>query len=144
MKPFAILALTLFLTAACSSHSNDDTITAVEIMINNSDFDAAQRACDKLVADSASNQLSASQWGQLAITYMHLAENINEDDNTALATQCYRKAFATDCDSATAFFDNIGIEEAAFAHTLLMLSSSIDTPADLLDFEADTIPSDIN
>lgn len=144
MKQYATLALTLFLTATCSSHSTDDTIAAVEIMINNSDFDAAQRACDKLVADSASSQLSASQWGQLAIAYMYLAENINEDDNTALATQCYRKAFATDIDSATAFFDNIDIEEAAFAHTLLMLSSSIDTPADLHDFEADTIPSDIN
>lgn len=144
MKQYAILALTLFLTATCSSHSTDDTIAAVEIMINNSDFDAAQCACDKLVADSASSQLSASQWGQLAIAYMYLAENINEDDNTALATQCYRKAFATDIDSATAFFDNIDIEEAAFAHTLLMLSSSIDTPADLHDFEADTIPSDIN
>ena len=128
MKQYATLALTLFLTATCSSHSTDDTIAAVEIMINNSDFDAAQRACDKLVADSASSQLSASQWGQLAIAYMYLAENINEDDNTALATQCYRKAFATDIDSATAFFDNIDIEEAAFAHTLLMLSSSIDTP----------------
>ena len=143
MKPFAILALTLILAAACTSHSNDDTIAAVEIMINNCDYDAAQRACDKLVADSATNQLSALQWGQLAIAYMSLAESTNEDANTALATQCYRKAFATDSDSASAFFDNIGIEEAAFAHTLLMLSSSIDSPADLNDFEADSIPTDI-
>ena len=135
MKLFATLALTLFLTAACTSHSNDDTIAAVEIMINNCDYDAAQRACDKLVADSATNQLSALQWGQLAIAYMSLAESTNEDANTALATQCYRNAFAVDSDSAALYFENIDIDLASLSHTLRMLSSSIDNPIESLEVE---------
>lgn len=135
MKLFATLALTLFLTAACSSHSTDDTIAAVEIMINNSDFDAAQKACNNLMSDSANLTLSAKQWAQLSIAHMQLAENNDLEENAAIATKCYRNAFAVDSDSAALYFENIDIDLASLSHTLRMLSSSIDNPIESLEVE---------
>ena len=135
MKLFVILILALTTLVACSTSESKNTISAIEIFIDNGDFDAAQKACNNLMSDSSDLTLSAKQWAQLSIAHMQLAENNNLEANAAMAVKCYRNAFAVDSDSATVYFEDIDIDLASLSHTLQMLSSSIDNPVEILDYE---------
>jgi len=135
MKLFVILILALTTLVACSTSESKNTISAIEIFIDNGDFDAAQKACNNLMSDSSDLTLSAKQWAQLSIAHMQLAENNNLEENAAMAVKCYRNAFAVDSDSATVYFEDIDIDLASLSHTLQMLSSSIDNPVEILDYE---------
>lgn len=135
MKLFVILILALTTLVACSTSESKNTISAIEIFIDNGDFDAAQKACNNLMSDSSDLTLSAKQWAQLSIAHMQLAENNNLEENAAMAVKCYRNAFAVDSDSATVYFEDIDIDLASLSHTLQMLSSSIDNPVEILGYE---------
>ena len=135
MKLFVTLILGLITLVACSTSESKNTISAIEIFIDNGDFDAAQKACNNLMSDSANLTLSAKQWAQLSIAHMQLAENNDLEENAAIATKCYRNAFAVDSDSAALYFENIDIDLASLSHTLRMLSSSIDNPIESLEVE---------
>lgn len=135
MKLFVILILALTTLVACSTSESKNTISAIEIFIDNGDFDAAQKACNNLMSDSSDLTLSAKQWAQLSIAHMQLAENNNLEENAAMAVKCYRNAFAVDSDSATVYFEDIDIDLASLSHTLQMLSSSIDNSVEILDYE---------
>lgn len=134
MRTLLLITTALALTA-CSIKDNASAIDQVEAMINNNDYNRALELCNKIISDSANSDISASLWGQLSIRYMQLAEMKHEDENTAIALQCYRQAFATDSDSAALFYENIDINLTTHIHTLRMLSSSLDITPEFLEFE---------
>lgn len=134
MKIFLPILLTLVLISCSTTHKdNTEAISEAETLVDTHDYSEALTICNNIIADTIDSQMSASQWGRLAIIYMQLAEVVTEDENTALALKCYRKAFAVDSDSAAIYFENIDI--ASHAHTLNMLSTSLDSPIDLVEYE---------
>lgn len=145
MKHLSIIAIiTLALCVmSCGSATSDD-ITVAEVAVAEADYDTAKKICDDIFAAHNDSTLSVNDLCRISIVYMKLSDIADEDENTALATQCYRLAIGTSPDSARAFYHSLPIDEAQHVEVMATLEQWIDGNRDII---ADpdsvyTIPAD--
>lgn len=133
MRYFVLSLLALVLTA-CWHSSVGERVATAEAALAMDDFASVRSICDEIICENdESDAISATELGRLSIIYMQLYDRT--DDAVALdaATQCYRRAFAVDADSAAHFYTNIPVEMDKYAMSLATLVQSIDNPADISD-----------
>lgn len=129
MKIYRVVLLSLVF-ASCAQMSVEETICEIEQMVTAESYVSTKDVADGLLRETAT-QLTAAEYCRISIVYMKLAEIADEDENIALATQCYRNAFDSDPDSAKLFYDALPLEETAYAEMLNALVGSIDNPQDI-------------
>lgn len=128
------MAAALLVVWSCdTSVSRDDELTAAEQAVDTQNYRGAQTACDRLLEQSDQSPLSASQYGRLSLLFMRLSEINAEHENVGQATQCYLKAFATDADSARAYYGSLPLEMSGYVEMMACLSRAITSPADIGD-----------
>lgn len=136
----SIIAL---LCGACGSTSEnqvENDLRTAEDAIIRGDMKAAKSVANHLTDGENLTGLTPRQLGRLSIVYMQLADQADQADNVSAAIGCYRKAFAVDSDSATAYYNSVPGEHAM---VLSALTHAIDNPADSLTF-ADEEPDSID
>lgn len=106
--------------AACGSSSTKDCIATARAAIAAGDFDLAQKTLDEIVVDIDSKSPSATELSQMAVLYMIVNDNQDENGNEASALDCFRRAVALDPDSVQACFRSLPPDESQY---LFMLSS---------------------
>lgn len=130
MKIYNIVILLLLVFVSCVQMSVKDTICEVEQMVTTENYGSAKDIVDGLLRETET-KLTATEYGRISIVYMKLSEFADEDENIALATQCYRSAFDADPDSAMLFYNALPLEEVVYAEMLNALVGSIDNPQDI-------------
>lgn len=127
----------VFLFTGCTSASDaaDSDLHLAETAVAAGSTDQAQDICDKLLHGSFGQQMSEAQLGKIAILYMKLAEASPDgsEDNTATATECFRRAMSLSGDSLSGFFGELPLDDQRHFVLLRRISMSIDHPVDLDD-----------
>lgn len=137
----------LALCGCTTTVSSDDELTAAEQAIETHNYRSAQTAGDRLLTQSDESPLTASQYGRLSLLFMRLSEIDAEHENVGQATQCYLKAFATNADSARAYYSSLPLEMSSYVEMMASLSRAITSPTDIVDddwCETDSIPDTDN
>lgn len=116
---------------SCRSATSDD-ITVAEVAVDEADYNTAKQICDDIFAAHNDSTLSVNDLCRISIVYMKLSDIAAEDENTALATQCYRMAVSTSPDSARAFYRNLPIDEAQHVEVMATLEQWIDGNRDII------------
>ncbi|MBQ4345141.1 MAG: hypothetical protein IJC40_04490 [Muribaculaceae bacterium] len=128
MRGLLLLVTLLMVLVSCSENQSQDTAASLayaEASIAAQNYEAAQNTCDSLM--QVTTDLYATQWCHLSIIYMKLADvNISrEEENTAVATRCYNKAFDINKDSAEIYYSALSPEEYAHYDMLTKLVNPI-------------------
>ncbi|MFA4086431.1 hypothetical protein [Paramuribaculum intestinale] len=146
IRTFTLLTtLTAILIAtSCSSDDTrrfDDELRQADMAVAEGDMTAATSIARRL-SDEHLDAMTAGQLCRLSILYMQLSDDGNQSENISRATDCYRKAFATDSDSARQYYSQLGPEQTANAQMLATIAGSIGTalPGEA---ETDTLPETI-
>ncbi len=114
----------------------DERLAEASEAIADRDYTHAQMICDNLaqyVAASDTTAIDEEQAAQLAMLFMMLSDQSNEDDNVAVATQCMRFAYSLSPDSLITFSQSLPLDEQHHFELLHRLTVSIDNPVDLDD-----------
>lgn len=93
-------------------------------------YQEAQEVLDALVADGFKG-LSEQNLGRMSVQLMHLSELSHNDENIAVATECYRAALALSADSLHTFSSTLSPDELANFYLVRRIASGIDNPVDL-------------
>ncbi len=126
-----LFAALLWLTACGSAAdaASDQLQTADEAMAAG-EYTQAQTIVDNLVAKGYKG-LSEDNLGRMAVLLMRLSEHSDNDENIAVATECYREAAALSADSLHAFTSTLTPEELANFFLVKRIATGIDNPVDL-------------
>lgn len=126
-----LFAALLWLTACGSAAdaASDQLQTADEAMAAG-EYTQAQTIVDNLVAKGYKG-LSEDNLGRMAVLLMRLSEHSDNDENIAVATECYREAAALSADSLHAFTSTLTPEELANFFMVKRIATGIDNPVDL-------------
>lgn len=136
-----LLTLSLsFIHISCeaAAPSVDERLAEASEAIADNDFEHAQIICDKLaqyVAASDTAAISDEQAGKLAMLYMILSDQNDEDENVAVAAKCMKYAYNLSADSLHAFSASLTLDEQRHFELLHRITVSIDNPVDLSDDE---------
>lgn len=136
MKNILTIIIGAVLVALCgcaTAISSDDELTAAEQAIETHNYRSAQTAGDRLLAQSDESPLTASQYGRLSLLFMRLSEIDAEHENVGQATQCYLKSFATNADSARAYYSSLPLEMSSYVEMMANLSRAITSPTDIIN-----------
>ena len=103
-----VLALMFF---SCSKTTPEESMQSVRNAMEKQDYAAAQKYLDNAVKDSVSH--TATNLSEMAVLYMKLSENYNNEENVASAFSCYEKAMNISSDSVMSYIANIPVDERA-------------------------------
>ena len=143
LKLFFLLVIPFMAWSCAGGDDAAERISAAETAVNEGDYSRAQSLCTPLVSEQGRKGLTETQLGQLSILYMRLSEHGDEEENIAVATQCFRDAFKMSADSLNAFFSTLQLEDQRHFVLLKRIGSSLDNPMDLSEkLAADTIPDE--
>lgn len=136
--------MAIIIAAACTGNDTrrfDDDLREADMAVAEGDMTAASSIARRL-SDEHIDALTARQLCRLSILYMQISDNGNQSENISRATDCYRKAFETDPDSARDYYRQLGPEQTANAQMLATIAGSIGSnPTE--EAETDTIPETI-
>lgn len=157
LSAVVVVALSL---ASCwgSSDAVEEDLQQAEMAIAQGDMRSASSIANHIVGDRNLTDLTPRQLGRLSMVYMQLADNTDPADYVASATDCYRRAYAADEDSATAYYSGVAPELTRYALMLTRIVNgsrraltdsiaagdtiyTLDTPEDSLTLDLDTIPN---
>ena len=125
------VVLLMALAISCSSKvSPEEDIRRAEMAIAQGDMEVASSVASHLTSEPALSSMSASQLARLSMVYMQLSEEDNDDagTNVATATDCYRRAFKADADSAGQYFSSLPSEQAQYGMMLSAIVGNQDNP----------------
>lgn len=141
MRHLLITGATICCLAVCWSCSgsavekNDADIREAEMAIAQGDMRAAESVTTHIMGSPDTAHLTPSQLGRLSLVYMQLADSTDQGDNVAMATDCYRRAYSANADSARAYYNNVAPEHTPYAVMLATIVSSQDFPTDSLHLD---------
>ena len=128
-----IMAVGAVLMTACGHESVAQQLDSAEQALNENDPATARTICDAVSGDGGES-LSVADLCRLSIIYMKLSDVIDQDVNTASATQCFDRAIKLNSDSAIAFFNNLPIDEARHVELMMQLSGAIGSELSIEEF----------
>ncbi len=129
---------------SCTGTGNAELdLRSAEMAVAQGDMTAAKSIASHIV-DKNLSDMPASQLCRLSIVYMQMADSTDVDNNVAMATKLYRKAYETDADSAGMFYSGLSPDNMQYAAMLSSLVGNIDNPYDAFrdsieEAHADTI-----
>lgn len=133
MKKILFIALTTFICAAITAcgpePSTAEILSTAEQAIETHHYSTAQKISDELFEHADEKQMTASELGRLSLLFMRLSENGREQENVCQAAQCYLKAFATNADSARAYYSALPLDASCHVEMMASLSHAITSPA---------------
>ncbi|MBR5332064.1 MAG: hypothetical protein IKV32_02015 [Muribaculaceae bacterium] len=135
MKNVIILLLSVIALSSCGGGAGTCTIAQVEELMALSNYQSAQKLCDKIIDGKNLEEIPVVELCQLSLVYVKLSEQMNEVENMAKATKCYHTASLMNADSVSAYISELPIEEIQHAEMLRRLSEMIDAPRDYSDHE---------
>lgn len=135
MKSLLFLFIITIILPACSTKSGDDSINDIEHLIELQDFNSAQKLCENITKEKSLDEITLNNLCRLSVAYMKLSEQINHEENIAMATKCYHIATDINPDSVAHYFSELSIEEAHHEIMLKTLSESIDLPCEINGYE---------
>ena len=108
IRTFTLLTTLTAIHSATSCSSDDtrrfdDELRQADMAVAEGDMTAATSIARRL-SDEHLDAMTAGQLCRLSILYMQLSDDGNQSENISSATDCYRKAFATDSDSARQYY----------------------------------------
>ena len=120
-----ILALAAVATVVGCYHSSAvDDVADAQTLIEYGDVDDAQQICDRLLSRTDSTDIGPRAYGLLSVTYMHLSEVADQNDNISNAMVSYRRAYNLNADSASAYYGSLVGDDAARHAMLVALVNS--------------------
>ncbi len=152
MKNFLMAIATLVVSLALASCQGegaarvDDDLATAEVALDEGNPKVAINLCNEILQKSDREVFPVSTLGKTSILLMRLSEEVPNDEEEFItqATQCYLKAFATNADSALAYYSTLPIDYARYTAMMAQLSQAITAPAQLLDSaETDSIDSSL-
>lgn len=135
MKSLLFLFIISLMLPACSTKSENSSINDIEHLIELQDFNSAQKLCDNITIEDSLDEITINNLCRLSVVYMKLSEQINHEENIAMATKCYHIATDIDSDSVAYYFSEFSIEDAHHEIMLKTLSESIDSPCKISEYE---------
>ena len=132
---FTILAA---VTVSCSNSYADaveQNLREAEMAVAQGDMTVAESVSNNILGDKQMHDLTPRQLGRLSLEYKQLADSADHGDHVSHATECYRKAFEINPDSANAFYNNVAPEHTAHAMLLSAIVHSTDIPTDSLHLD---------
>jgi len=140
-----LLLVTLMpLLAACGGSGADsasDDLREAEDAVAVGDMEAAKSVASRVLRSKNLGELPATQLARLSLVYMQMADSTDRESNIAQATDLYRKAFASNPDSAAAFYADVHPDMYPYVAMLRALVGRIDNPFDL---EGDSLDEEIH
>ncbi|MCC8175730.1 MAG: hypothetical protein LUC85_04840 [Bacteroidales bacterium] len=152
MKNFLMAIATLVVSVALASCQGDgtarvdDDLATAEVALDEGNPKVAINLCNEILQKADREVFPVSTLGKTSILLMRLSEEVPDDEEEFItqATQCYLKAFATNADSALAYYSSLPIDYARYTAMMAQLSQAITAPAQLLDSaETDSIDSSL-
>ncbi|MCM1484149.1 MAG: hypothetical protein NC043_07420 [Muribaculaceae bacterium] len=127
---------TLFLAAvlmvaavSCSSAVDaENELRSAEMALARGDMEVATSVAEHLSAGENLSGLSASQLARLSVVYMQLADDSEGGTEVVSATDCYRRAYEANADSAAAYYSSLPSEKAQYAMMLSTIVGNQDHP----------------
>lgn len=135
MRSLLFLFITILIFPACSTKSDDSSINNIEYLIEQQDFNSAQKLCNNITQEKSLDEITLNNLCRLSVAYMKLSEYINHEENIAMATKCYHIANDINSDSVTHYFSELSIEDTHHEIMLKTLSESIDLPCNINEYE---------
>ena len=135
MKNVIILLLSVLALSSCGGGANTCTVAQVEEMMALSNFQSAQKMCDKIIEEKNLEDIPVVELCQLSLAYVKLSEHMNEVENMAKATKCYHVASSINADSVSVYISGLPIEEIQYTEMLRRLSEMIDAPREYSEQE---------
>lgn len=133
IKYITILLVTFLLCLlACSPSQPADDLSMAEVALEHHNYGVALDICQQITNGDTDN-LKVSDMCRLSILLMKLSDLKDLEDNAVAATDFYRKAFATNEDSARYFYDNIPIDDARYVELMAQLQRILDHPRQVAD-----------
>lgn len=135
--PFIITVIAIF-AGSCTNTTDDvieQNLREAEMAVAQGDMKVAESVTKNIIGNRPLDNLTPRQLGRLSMVYMQLADSTDQGDHVSHATECYRKAFEINPDSAASFYSNISPEHTAHAMLLSSIVHSTDIPADSLNLD---------
>lgn len=135
MKKLFLILMGVLVLSACAESVNHNAITDAENFIARNDYKSAQKISDDIMTEIDVADASVMSLCRLSMVYVKLSEQLNEVENMAVATKCYRAAVEKNADSVAVCFSELSVEDVQYAEMLRTLSDAIDAPCDIRDGE---------
>lgn len=134
----AVCAIISLAAVSCNQTTEEMTeadLREAEMAIAQGDMRAAESVTNHVIGSKPLENFTPRQLGRLSLIYMQLADSTDQGDHVSQATECYRKAYEANADSANAFYSNVPPEHTARAVLLSAIVHSTDIPTDSLHFD---------
>jgi len=106
----------------------DARLSETEAALSRGEMNVAASLAAHLAGDYDLDKVSATQLARLSLVYMQMADESDEGENTAMATDLYRRAYNMSADSAAEYFARVPFEKMQYVNMLHTLTQSIDSP----------------
>lgn len=131
LKSLTIVAAAALFTACGNSGSIAEEVASAELTLANEDVVATRNICNGILSRAEKEGVEASQYARLSILYMQLNDRTDNPEDIEFAARCYREAFKTNADSASAFYRSLPVDQDKYAMTLASIVHTLDNPQEI-------------
>lgn len=129
-----VASMTLWLAACSDSKSVSDAVRDAENAVGEQQYARAKQLADSLTTSAKIKNLDADQLCRLALIYMQVSEQLEQESNVASAALCMREAMAQNPKAVELLLGTLSPDNQALISTVQQLAAS-DSTAKYGEFE---------
>lgn len=115
---------------SCGDSAGSDRLVIAEDECSAGRYESARQLCEAIDNDVDADTVSVARLCRMAMLNARVAEELEDDANTATATRYLQCALQRDSDSVAAFFTSLEIDDRSRMALINQLSRAFDHPAD--------------
>ncbi len=126
-----LVCATALIVASCGKSARNEAaegLREAEAAVALGDMEAASSVATKVIGPENLSNLSATELARLSIVYMQIADRTERESSIAQAADLYRRAFASNPDSAAAFYADVNPDLYPYVTMLKTLVGHLDNP----------------
>ena len=117
-----LVCATALIVASCGKSARNEAAEGLR------EAEAASSVATKVIGPENLSNLSATELARLSIVYMQIADRTERESSIAQAADLYRRAFASNPDSAAAFYADVNPDLYPYVTMLKTLVGHLDNP----------------